>query len=215
MRKVRFAVIASVCSLIAGLCFIWAYSLELEHRADRLVRFCYELSQHGTPPSLEEIRNVFGSDLHQLGPCSNDGCGYEANVSNGVLYALHLVPYTNLRAQFWQEKGIMQSNSIYFYSMPHGMVDVLVKYCRACDPPNMYPYETVSMFFTGYVEIDLSAPDIARNKVFGMNTGCLTRWGGCDSAAQLLPTVWQMAGQNTVRCIIPNHEGVFDLLQMK
>lgn len=67
----------------------------------------------------------------------------------------------------------------------------------------------------GHVEIDLSAPDIARKKAFGMNTTCLTRWRGCDSTAQLLPTVWQKDGQNTIRSIIPNHEGAFDLLQMK
>ena len=201
MRKVRFVTIAAVCSLIAGLCFIWAYSLELEHRANRLVRLCYEFSERGKPPSLEEIRNAFGSDLQQLGPCSNDGCGYEVNVSNGLLHAFHLVPYTNLRTQFWEQKGIMQSNSVYFYTIPHANLSVLVKYCRACDPPNMYPYENALTSFTGYVEIDLSAPDIARKKVFGMNTTCLTRWGGCDSTAQLLPTVWQKAGQNTVRCI--------------
>jgi hypothetical protein len=152
MRKVRFAIIAAVCSLIAGLC---------------------------------------------------------------LLHAFHLVPYTNLRTQFWEEKGVMQSNSVYFYTMPHGMVDVLVKYCRACDPPKMYPYENASTSFTGYVEIDLSAPEIARKKAFGINTACLIRWAGCDSTAQLLPTVWQKAGQNTVRCIIPNREGVFDLLQMR
>jgi len=214
MRKVRFAIIAAVCSLIAGLCFIWAYSLELEHRANRLVRVCYEFSERIRPPSLEEIRNVSGSDLQQLGPCSNDGCGYEVNVSNGLLHAFHLVPYTNLRTQFWEEKGVMQSNSVYFYTMPH-TVAVLVKYCRACDPPNMYPYENTSTSFTGYVEIDLSAPEIARKKAFGINTACLIRWGGCDSIAQLLPTVWQKAGQNTVRCIIPNREGVFDLLKMR
>ena len=214
MREVRFAIIAAVCSLIAGLCFIWAYSLELEHRANRLVRVCYEFSERIRPPSLEEIRNVFGSDLQQLGPCSNDGCGYEVNVSNGLLHAFYLVPYTNLRTQFWEEKGVMQSNSVYFYTMPH-TVAVLVKYCRACDPPNMYPYENTLTSFTGYVEIDLSAPEIARKKAFGINTACLIRWGGCDSIAQLLPTVWQKAGQNTVRCIIPNREGVFDLLQMR
>src|SRR5579864_2869401 len=115
MRKVRFVIVAAVGSLIA-LCIIWAYSLELEHRANRLVRVCYEFSERGNPPSLEEIRNIFGSDLKQLGPCSNDGCGYEVNVTNGLLHALHLAPYTNLRTQFWEEKGVMQSNSVYFYT---------------------------------------------------------------------------------------------------
>jgi hypothetical protein len=215
MRKVRFAIIVAVSSVVVGLCFIWAYSVELEHRAHRLVRGCYELSERGIPPSLEEVRNVFGSDLQQLGPCSNDGCGYEVNVSNGVLHALHLAPYTNLRTQFWEVKGVMQSNSVYFYTIPHGMVSLLVKYCKACDPPNLNPCENASTSFTGYVEIDLSAPEIARKKAFGMDAACLTKWGGCDSTALLLPTVWQKARQNTVRCIIPNREGVFDLLQMK
>jgi hypothetical protein len=124
------------------------------------VRVCYEFSERGKPPSLEEIRNVFGSDLQQLGPCSNDGCGYEVNVSNGLLHAFHLVPYTNLRTQFWEQKGIMQSNSVYFDTIPHANLSVLVKYCRDCDPPNVYPYKNASTSFTGYVEIDLSAPDI-------------------------------------------------------
>src|SRR5258706_10590220 len=106
MRKVRFVIIAALCPLIA-LCFIWVYSLELEHRANRLVRACYKFSARGKPPSLEEIRNIFGSDLQQLGPCSSDGCGYEVNVSNDLLHSLRLVPYTNLRTQFWEEKGIM------------------------------------------------------------------------------------------------------------
>ena len=195
MRKVRFAIITAVSSLIAGPCVIWVYSLELEYRANRLVRVCHEFSERGKPPSSEEIRNVFGSDLQQFGPCSNDGCGYEVNVSNGLLHAFHLVPYTNLRTQFWEEKGIMQSNSVYFYTMPHANLDVLVKYCRGCDPPKLYPYENASTSFTGYVEIDLTAPEIARKKAFGMNTACLTRWGGCDSTAQLLPTVWQKTGR--------------------
>jgi hypothetical protein len=213
MRKSRFVIITAVCWLITGLCFLHAYSLHLERRANRLVRVSYEFAERGKPPSLDEIRNAFGSDLQQLGPCSHDGCGYEVNVSNRLLHTLHLAPYTNLRTQFWEVKGIMQSNSVYFYTMPYGMVDVLVKYCRACDSPNIYPYENASTSFTGYVEIDLSAPELARKKAFGMNTACLTRWGGCDSTAQLLPTVWQRGGQNTVRCIIPNHEGVLDLSQ--
>ena len=148
MRKVRFVIIAAVCSLIA-LCFIWAYSFELEHRANRLVRVCYEFSERGKPPSLEEIRKIFGSGLQQLGPCSNDGCGYEVNVSNGLLHAFQLVPYTNLRTQFWEQKGIMQSNSVYFYTIPHANLSVLVKYCRACDPPNVYPYKKRLNFLYG------------------------------------------------------------------
>src|SRR5260370_41566612 len=98
----------------------------------------------------------------------------------------------------------MQSNSVYFYTVPRGNVAVLVKYCRACDPPNLNPYENVSTSFTGYVEIDLSAPEIARKKAFGMNTACLTRWGGGDNNAPLLPNVLQKGRQNNVRFILSN-----------
>jgi hypothetical protein len=215
MRKVRFVIIAAICSLVVGLSFIWAYSLELEHRANHLVRVCYEFSERVKPPSLEEIRNAFGSDLQQLGPCSNDGCGYEVNVSNGLLHAFHLVPYTNLRTQFWEQKGVMQSNSVYFYSMPHSVVDVLVKYCSGCDSPSVFPYKNHSRSSSGYVEIDMSASAIARSKALGLDTACMTRWGGCASIAQLLPTVWQKAEQDTVNCIIPNHNGTFDRVQPK
>jgi hypothetical protein len=215
MLKVCFAMVTAVFSVIAVLCLLQAYSLLLERRANRLVRVTYQFAERGKPPSLDEIRTAFGSDLQQLGPCSHDGCGYEVNVSNRLLHMLHLAPYTNLRTQFWEVKGIMQSNSVYFYTMPYANLAVLVKYCKDCDSPNIYPYENASTSFAGYVEIDFSAPEIARKKAFGMDTACLTRWGGCDSTAQLLPTVWQNSAQNTVRCITPNHEGVLDLSQMK
>jgi hypothetical protein len=139
MRKIRFVIITAVCCLIAGLCFLQAYSVHLERRANRVVRASHEFAERGKPPSLDEIRNAFGSDLQQLGPCSHDGCGYEVNVSNRLLYKLRLAPYTNLRTQFWEVKGIMQSNSVYFYTMPYANLAVLVKYCKDCDSPNIYP----------------------------------------------------------------------------
>jgi hypothetical protein len=215
MRIARFTIIAALCCLVAGLCFLEAYSLLIRRRADYLLRVDYEFAQRGKPPTLDEIRKAFGSDLQQLGPCTQDGCGYEVDLSNRLFHALHVAPYTVLRLQFWEQKGVMQSNSVDFYAMPHGMVSLLVKYCRACDSPNVYPYENSPRFFTGYVEIDLTAPETARKKAFAMNTACLSRWGGCTSVAQLLPTVWQQAGQGRVICIIPNRDGVLDLSQMK
>lgn len=215
MKKLRIAIIAATCCLVAGLCFFEAYSLSVRHRANRLILISREFSQRGKPPTLGEIRSAFGSDLQQLGPCTYDGCGYEANLSNRLLHALHLAPFTELRTQFWEEKGVMQSNSIYFYAMPHGASDVLVKYCKACDSPNVSPYADSAKFFTGYVEIDLSAPDVAREKAFGMNTSCLSKLGGCNSVAELLPTVWQQTPQGTIICVVPNRDGVLDVSQMK
>ena len=84
-----------------------------------------------------------------------------------------------------------------------------------CDLPNVNPYDDHSTAITGYVEIDSGAPVIAREEAFGFDAECLTRRSGCASIAQLLPTAWQQAGQNTVKCIIPNREGVFDMSQGK
>ena len=92
------------------------------------------------------------------------------------------------------------SNSVYFPSIPHAKLVCSGEILHGSNTSNVYPYKNTSTSFTGYVETDLSAPDVARKKVFGINTTCLTRWGEMRQHRRTAsPTVWQKAGQNTVR----------------
>src|SRR4051794_19586316 len=130
MKKSGITLVTVLSCLFVVWCLLEVYSLRVKQRANHLIRATYEFSERRNPPRLEEIRQAFGSALQQLGPCTRDGCGYEVNVSNRLLYRLHLAPYTNLRTQFWEEKGVIQSNSVQFWTLPHG-VFLLVKYCTA------------------------------------------------------------------------------------
>jgi hypothetical protein len=43
-----------------------------------------------------------------------------------------------------------------------------------------------------FVEFPSSLPDIERSKAFAVNTNCLTKPGGCKTADDILPGVWQL-----------------------
>jgi|SRR5215469_2791733 len=43
------------------------------------------------------------------------------------------------------------------------------------------------------VDLTSDLPDAQRQKAFALNTRCFVQLGGCSSAAEILPTVWQLA----------------------
>jgi len=45
---------------------------------------------------------------------------------------------------------------------------------------------------TATVEFPSSKPEVQRRKAFAVNTDCLVKPGGCKSAEDILPGVWQL-----------------------
>src|ERR1700731_1728917 len=119
MRIIQRVVLFAALIALLAICTLGIYSCELKPRADYLVRTSYELSQRDNPPSVEEVRQRFGSDLKQPSPCMSDGCGYDIVISNRLLAALYLAPYTALRSEFWAKNEVMQSNNLLLWGPPY------------------------------------------------------------------------------------------------
>jgi hypothetical protein len=208
MRIIHRVVLFAALIALLAVCALGIYSRELKQRADYVVRTSYELSQRDNPPTVEEVRQRFRSNLNQPNPCTSDGCGYDFVISNRVLAALHLVPYTALRSEFWAKNEVMQSNDLVLWG-PSYVVDIQVS--KKCSLFLVVPGDDSShAVVSGSIGVDSGATTGTKRTALGINTGCLTKLQGCSSIAEALPTVWEQTPERTLHCRIPNRDGIFE-----
>ncbi len=218
MLKMRAIQRVTIAFLILGVPVgsLYLYAHLLDSRAEFLVRTAYELSeQKGAPPTVATLRGHFGSRLKQLDGCSGSECGYEVFISNRVLAVLHLVPYTEIRSYFWTKDGVIQESMVdYTTTVNHRynvVAHVQIDFCPGCNSFSLHPWDDSSPLDTnGIVEFGTALSAYKKRSVLSLNTGCLTKLGGCASVAELLPTVWQRTASGRIACRIPNHEGWID-----
>jgi len=164
------------------------YSHQLKRSADKVVRVSYELSQREHPPTLDEIRQQFGSQLKQPDPCQASGCGYEVTLSNRVLADIHVAPYRALRSYFWAKDGVLEGSMLVFWTTgSQGRMvktDVQTKYCDRCDSFSITPCaDSMELGTSGSVEIGYRSAVINKHTALALDTGCLTKLRGCDTIA--------------------------------
>jgi hypothetical protein len=213
MRLIQRLAVLGVALVMVAACSVVAYSYQLKRHANHMLRIARELSLGERPPTVQDLRRLFGDTLKQPKPCTAYGCGYEILISNRPLVTLHLASYTVLRLYFWATNGVIDENSIEFWSLPRrsGMVlsSVEMKYCNRCTLFRIYPSSDSSpLGETGSIEIGYASDPREKQIVFALGTGCLTRFSGCSTIAEMFPKVWLETPARTIRCRLPNHEGV-------
>lgn len=213
MRLSRRAALSALILPVLTAGTLSIYALQLRREADGLIAIAYSLSRHGPPPTVEMLRQRFGSALRQSAPCSEGGCGYELVVSNRVLAALHLAPPTTLLVEFWARKGIVDVNGLQYWTVNRQgrmiLSYVTVKYDDSFDWFMVGPHENnASLESTGSLEISYRSTEHLKQMALAFDAGCLTRWRGCTNIAELSPDVWQQTSARTLRCQIPNCDGM-------
>jgi len=214
VKLIQRLLLFAIALAVLACCTLGIDSYRLRRSADAVVRVAYELSQKGQTPTLQEVRRRFGSALKQPDPCTAYGCGYQIMLYNRVLAAVHL-PHSVLRSYFWARNGVIDDNRLEFWTVGSQGVMALsyveVKYCDRCDSVVIVPSEGSSpLSTTGSVEIGSASSANMKRIALALDTGCLTRLGGCTSIAELSPKVWQQTLSRTISCRIPTHEGVID-----
>lgn len=208
MRLVcRLAVLGGILALLL-VGAIGIYLHQLKRSADKVVRFSYTLSQRENLPTLDEIRRQFGTQLKQPDPCTASGCQYEVMLSNLVLAGIHLAPYTALRSTFWVKDGLVESNSLIFWTgggqRRMVVIDVLTKYCDRCDSFTVNPCDgSTESVASGSADIGYRSTAENKRTALTLGTACLTSLRGCDTIADLLPTEWQRTSDSTIQCQVP------------
>jgi hypothetical protein len=207
MRRSLIAIVVVV--LIACGSLFW-YRHVLSKRAQVIVRAAFELSEKQAP-TLSDIQKHFGQGLRLEG-CRASDCAYRVAVSNRVLAVLHLAPYTEMESHFLVRKGLVLMNMLNYTTTVnrHNRVvsHVQIDFCGDCQSFSIHPWDAASPLDTnGIVEVGSEVSAQVRRTVLALNTGCLTKFNGCQSVADLLPTVWRQTADSKIACVIQNDRG--------
>jgi len=74
----------------------------------------------------------------------------------------------------------------------HPVASVLIQEWFDKDASNRFHVGSNRKPSTATVEFPSSKPEVQRRKAFAVNTDCLVKAGGCKSAEDILPGVWQL-----------------------
>jgi hypothetical protein len=160
------------------------------------------------------LQQRFGPQLKQLGNCAQvSNCGYEVAMSNRLLAATHLVPYTEMKSVFDVQDGVVLGNMVDYTTTVHDrqsiVMHVAIDFCKTCDSFSLHPWNPSPLDTNGLVEIGSASSADKKRYVLSLDVHCMTKRGGCSTVAELLPTVWENRN-GTIMCRIPNHEGFVD-----
>ncbi|HWY57048.1 MAG TPA: hypothetical protein VNZ03_21455 [Terriglobales bacterium] len=202
--------VAAIGVLAFGSLFLYAH--HVNKRAELMVRTAYELSEQKQIPTIADIRERFGKQLKQLDGCTASECGYVVVLSNRALAALPTIPFTELKSYFWVRDGLVLEAMVDYTTTVNHRYSVVshvqIDFCKGCQTFAIHPWNESSPLDTnGLVEIGREASAQNRRTVLSLNTRCLTKLGGCDSVADLLPTVWQQTADKRIACRIQNDKG--------
>lgn len=138
-------------------------------------------------------------------------CAYEVVITNRVLALSRLVPYTELRSQFWLQNGAVYENMLDYMTIVHHRNHVVAHASIGFSEDAyfaVHPWDASAPLDTnGLAHISAVLSNAKKQTVLALNTGCLTRIGGCTTIADLLPSVWQRTAHDQIKCVVPNHEG--------
>jgi hypothetical protein len=207
----RFLAIAVGLTTLVACGSLFRYYHILNEQAQIILTASYELSDKNQQPTVADLQKHFGSQL-QLDGCNSSSCTYSVFVSNRVLAALHVTPYTQMESYFVTRDGVVLANMVNYTTRVnhhHSVVShVQIDFCNSCQAFAIHPWDASSSLDTnGIVEIGSEVPARNRRTVLSLNTRCLTKIGGCQNIADLLPTVWKQTSDKKIACIIQNDRG--------
>ena len=211
MRKTRwlFGAVIVVVAVLAG---FFLYAHRLRKRAEWLLSEAYELSNYKGPITAAVLNERFGNSLKASHDCKPAFCAYEVVVTNRLLARLWLVPYTELRSQFWLRNGIVYENMLDYMTSVRGRYNVVAHAAIGFqDDPYfaVHPWDSAApLESNGLAHVSAALSNSRKLTVLSLDTGCLTRIGGCTSIAELLPSVWQRTLNSQIKCVVPNNEGL-------
>ena len=209
MRPTRWFVGAVI--IVAGAGCLFLYSYLLRKRAESLLRSAYELSNYNGPLTSEVLRTKYGRRLSTLENCTFSSCAYEVVITNRALAFSRLLPYTELRSQFWVRNGVVYENMLDYMTTVHHRYNVVVHAAIGFGDDSYYavhPWDASAPLDTnGLAHISRELSNAKKQRVLALDTSCLTRIGGCTTIAELLPSVWQRTANDRIKCVVPNHEG--------
>jgi hypothetical protein len=200
--------VVTLAALMACGSVFWYLHL-LTKRARFIAATAYELAHAKQTPTLTDIRQRFGNVPPD--ECVGSECSYTVTVSNRLLALLHIVPYTELQSYFVTRDGVVLVNMLNYtttVNRDHRVVShVQIDFCN-CRYISVHPWDAASPLDTnGLVIIGNGSSPQSLSTVLSLDANCFTKYNGCQSVADLLPTVWKQTTGMKIACLLQNDKG--------
>jgi hypothetical protein len=210
----RRKLVSAFLIVVFALSSVLLYSRLVRRRAESMVQYSRELSTRTVPFSFAIVQQQYGSRLKPTEGCDPSVCIYEVEVSNRIFSLFRWVPPTSLKSTFWVRDGVVIENMLDYTTRVDNSRTVTVHASVGFVEGSVFtlhPWNTSTPPDTnGLASISSGSIEDKKQVVLALNTSCLTRFGGCTSIAELLPTVWERTANGSIRCRIPNREGFVD-----
>jgi hypothetical protein len=179
---------ASLCG--AG---IAVYLTHVRSLATALIRSAREIrTKADAEREIAVWRKRSGRDFWEESDRLGGDHNYDAQIVNISIARLHIVEPTGLTVGITMRGGELRSITVIESTGWYPVASVWIQEWFDEAMPNRFHVGGHRRPAEAFVEFPSSLSDDQRSKAFEIDTKCLTKLGGCKTADDILPGVWQL-----------------------
>jgi hypothetical protein len=161
--------------------------------ATALINSALEIRSKGDAErEIAAWRKRSGKDFWEDSDHPGGDHNYDAQILNLAIARLRLVQPTGVTVSVTMRDGKLRCVTVIESTGWYPVASVWIQEWFDESMPNRFHVGGHRRPAEAFVEFPSSLPDDQRSKAFAVNTKCLTRPGGCKTADDILPGVWQL-----------------------
>jgi len=189
-RKIVFILVAGLGLLVAA---IAAYGLHVRASATDLINSARNI--HSTADANREIvawRRRSGREFWKESDHVGGDHNYDAQIDNTLISRLRVFEPSAVTLGVTMRDGELRCITVIVSTGRKPSTTALVWVQEWFEGNRSNSFHVSDRGWKAVVEFSASAPAPQRAKAFALNTQCFVRPGGCRSAQDILPTVWEL-----------------------
>ena len=190
----RSVVLALFVFVLVLMVWVSSYAAHVRGSAQSLINSANRI--HSTADAEREIaiwRSRSDRRFTDESPLSNGDRSYTVQVENGLLNRIRIVPPTAISMIVTIGNGQLKGIILVMFTgrSPSTTSGVWVQEYFGSGATNDFHVNPKGRPWKATVDFSSAAPESQREKAFALNTKCFVQPGGCKSAEDILPGVWQ------------------------
>jgi hypothetical protein len=191
---VRRALLVLSLSVVLFALGLVIYASRVRASATALINSASEI--HSTADAERQIaewRNQSGRVVSENTSPGNGDHSYDVEVENGLLHRLRIVPPTTVGITVGMRNSGLRYITLVMFTgrKPETTTGIWVQEWFGSGTGNDFRVNAKDRPSKATVEFSSAVPGAERERAFGLNTKCFVKPGGCRSAEDILPGIWE------------------------
>ncbi len=185
-------VVLLVAVALSGL-GIAVHLAHLRASATALINSAREIrTRNDAEREIASWRERSGKDFWEESDHPGGDHNYDAQITNVAVAHLRIVQPTGVTVSITMRDGELRCVTVIEATGWYPVASVFIQEWFDEDVQNRFHVGSNHKPSSATVEFPSSMPEAQRRKGFAINTNCLVKAGGCRSAEDILPGVWQL-----------------------